>query len=55
MVKQPKDRSPERRSFRSAPRWIQALLAPREAKRRAVVRFLDELKAGAMPPKKPLG
>ena len=54
MVKQAKDRSHERRRFGSASRWIQALLAPREAKRRAVVRFLDELKAGAMPPKKPL-
>jgi hypothetical protein len=55
MVKQAKDRSHERRSFRSAPRWIQAFLFPREARRRAVVRFLDELKAGVMPPKKPLG
>jgi hypothetical protein len=55
MVKQAKDRSPERRSFRNPPRWIQAFLYPREARRRAVVRFLDELKAGVMPPRKPLG
>jgi len=53
MVKQAKDRSPERSRRRSSSRWIQAFLSPREAKRRALVRFLDELKAGVMPPKKP--
>jgi hypothetical protein len=53
MVKQAKDRSPERSTRRTPPRWLQAFLSPREAKRRAVVRFLDELKTGVMPPKKP--
>jgi hypothetical protein len=55
MVKQAKDRSPERRNLRNPSRWVQAFFSPREAKRRAVIRFLDELKAGVMPPKKPSG
>jgi hypothetical protein len=55
MVKQAKDRSSERRSFRSPPRWIQAFFFPREARRRALVRLLDELKTGVMPPKRPSG
>jgi hypothetical protein len=53
MVKHSKDRSLERRRSSTSPRWFQAFFFPREAKRRAVIRFLDELKAGVMPPKKP--
>jgi hypothetical protein len=60
MVKQPKDRSAAERSFSSPPLWIHVsqagrwLFSPREARKRAVIRILDGLKAGAMPPKKPL-
>jgi hypothetical protein len=51
----------EESSFRSPPLWIHVseagkwLLSPREARKRAVIRLLDRLKAGIQPParKKP--
>ena len=52
MGKLPQERSPEERSFRSPPLWIHVsqagkwLLSPREARKRAVIRLLDELKTG---------
>jgi len=59
MGKLPQDRSPQERaglpSF-----WIHVslagkwLLSPREARKRAVIRFLDELNTGATPTRKPL-
>jgi hypothetical protein len=59
MGKRPKDpSSPDERSFRNPPLWIHVsqagrwLLSPREAKKRAVIRILDRLRAGV--PKKPL-
>ena len=60
MGKLPKERSLEERSFRSPPLWIHVsqagkwLFSPREARKRAVIRFLDGLKTGVTPPKKPL-
>jgi hypothetical protein len=60
MGKLPKDRSSEERSFRSPPLWIHVsqagrwLFSRREARKRAVIRFLDGLKTGVTPPKKPL-
>ena len=58
MGKQPKGRSAEERRFRSPPLWIHVsqagrwLFSPREAKKQAVIRLLDELKAGVRPPGK---
>jgi hypothetical protein len=52
MGKLPQDRSPKERSFRNPPLWIHVsqagkwLLSPREARKRAVIRLLDELKTG---------
>ena len=52
MGKLPQERSPEERDFRSPPLWIHVsqagkwLLSPREARKRAVIRLLDELKTG---------
>jgi hypothetical protein len=60
MGKLPKDRSSEERSFRSPPLWSHVsqagrwLFSRREARKRAVIRFLDGLKTGVTPPKKPL-
>jgi hypothetical protein len=60
MVKLPKERSLEERRFRNPPLWIHVsqagkwLFSPREARKRAVIRFLDGLKTGAASPKKPL-
>jgi hypothetical protein len=59
MGKLPKERSsPERTG--NPPLWIHVsqagkwLFSPREARKRAVIRFLDGLKTGATSPKKPL-
>jgi hypothetical protein len=55
MDKLPKDPS----GFRTAPLWIQVsqagkwLFSPREARKRAVIRLLDNLKTGAPPRKSP--
>jgi hypothetical protein len=59
MGKLPKDRSAEERSFRNPPLWIHVsqagkwLLSPREARKRAVIRLLDQVKnqGGLIPPK----
>ena len=60
MDKLPKDRSVEERSFRSPPLWIHVsqagkwLLSPREARRRAVIRLLDQVETRLQtPPLKP--
>jgi hypothetical protein len=60
MGKLPKERSEEERSFRSPPLWFHVsqagkwLLSPREARKRAVIRLLDSLKARLPAGKKPL-
>jgi len=53
-----KDRSTPDRRFRSPPIWIHVseagrwLLAPREARKRAVIRLLDKVESGSpIPPK----
>ena len=52
MGKLPQERSLEERGFRSPPLWIHVsqagkwLLSPREARKRAVIRLLDEMKTG---------
>jgi len=58
MSKVLKDRSAPDRSFRSPPIWIHVseagrwLLAPREARKRAVIRLLDKVEsAPPIPPK----
>jgi hypothetical protein len=59
MGKLPKDRSAEERSFRNPPLWIHVsqagkwLLSPREARKRAVIRLLDQVKnrGDLIPPK----
>jgi hypothetical protein len=49
MGKLPQQRSPEERSSRNSPLWIHVsqagkwLLYPREARKRAVIRLLDEV------------
>jgi hypothetical protein len=54
----PQERSPQERSFRSPPLWIHVsqagkwLLSPREARKRAVIRLLDELKTALSVQKK---
>jgi hypothetical protein len=59
MGKLEKDRSLEERSFRNPPLWIHVsqagkwLLSPREARKRAVIRLLDEVgNRGQTPPVK---
>jgi hypothetical protein len=55
----PQERSLQERSFRSPPLWFHVsqagkwLLSPREARKRAVIRLLDELKT-ALPLQKKL-
>jgi hypothetical protein len=55
----PQERSPQERSFRTPPLWIHVsqagkwLLAPREARKRAVIRLLDAMEdRGQTPPVK---
>jgi hypothetical protein len=54
----PQERSLQERSFRSPPLWFHVsqagkwLLSPREARKRAVIRLLDELKAALSVQKK---
>ena len=48
MSKVPREES----GFRNPPLWIhvsEALLAPREAKKRAVIRLIDKVKTGVRP------
>ena len=60
MDKPPQERSPEERSFRSPPLWFHVsqagkwLLSPREARKRAVIRLLDQVEnRGLTPDAKP--
>jgi hypothetical protein len=56
MRKAPKEESGEESSFRNPPLWIHVseagkwLISPREARKRAVIRILDRVKARATVP-----